>query len=198
MRQTRDEAGGQRIAARCHDDGNLAGRLLGGDRCRRPSRDDHVNLDPEQFLREAGESLWPTVSRAILHDEVLSLRISELLEPLPECRQISGVRCGRYHFQQTDTIDFPRLLRPSGKRRSEQTADKVGNERATGDHWITSSARVSSDGGIVRPRALAVLRLITSSNFVGCSTGRSAGLAPFSILSTNVAARRNRSDTFGP
>ncbi len=36
---------------------------------------------------------------------------------------------------------------------------------------------------IVR-RAFAVLRLMTSSNFVGCSTGRSAGLAPLRILST--------------
>jgi hypothetical protein len=32
------------------------------------------------------------------------------------------------------------------------------------------------------------LRLNTSSNFVGCSTGRSAGFLPFRILSTYVAA----------
>ncbi len=43
---------------------------------------------------------------------------------------------------------------------------------------------------MVRPSALAVLRLITSSNFVGCSTGRSPGLAPCRILATEVAARR--------
>ncbi len=48
----------------------------------------------------------------------------------------------------------------------------------------TWSARPSSDGGIVRPRALAVLRLMTSSNFVGCSTGRSPGFVPLRILST--------------
>jgi hypothetical protein len=36
----------------------------------------------------------------------------------------------------------------------------------------------------VSPSALAVLRLITSSNFVGCSTGRSAGRAPFRMRST--------------
>ncbi len=29
---------------------------------------------------------------------------------------------------------------------------------------------------MVRPSALALLRLITNSNFVGCSMGRSAGL----------------------
>ena len=43
---------------------------------------------------------------------------------------------------------------------------------------ITSSARVSSVGGTVRPSALAVLRLITSSYLVGAWTGRSLGLAP--------------------
>ena len=72
------------------------------------------------------------------------------------------------------------------------------NENETGGHeisvgslpafvvayWITSSARPSTDCGIVSPSALAVFRLITSSNFVGCSTGRSAGLAPLRILST--------------
>ena len=52
------------------------------------------------------------------------------------------------------------------------------------DHSITWSARCRIDRGIVRPSAFAVLMLITNSNFVGCSTGRSAGLAPFKILST--------------
>jgi len=57
-------------------------------------------------------------------------------------------------------------------------------------HSISSSASVSSEGGTVRPSALATLTLMTSSNLVGCSTGRSAGFAPFRILSTKVAARR--------
>src|SRR5436309_836985 len=65
--------------------------------------------------------------------------------------------------------------------------------RRAGGYSIISSARASAEGGMVRPRALAVLRLITSLNSVGCSMGRSAGLAPFRILSTYVAARRNRS-----
>ena len=46
---------------------------------------------------------------------------------------------------------------------------------------ITSSARASSCGVMVRPSAFAVLRLMTKSNFVGCITGKSAGLAPFRI-----------------
>src|SRR5215467_3301569 len=42
---------------------------------------------------------------------------------------------------------------------------------------ITSSARSSSDGGMVRPSAFAVLRLISSTNLAACSTGRSLALA---------------------
>jgi hypothetical protein len=63
---------------------------------------------------------------------------------------------------------------------------------------ITSFTRRRNDSGTVKPSALAVVRLITRSNFVGCSTGRSAGLAPRRILSTYSAARRNRSGKFGP
>jgi hypothetical protein len=55
---------------------------------------------------------------------------------------------------------------------------------ANNPHSITSSARVSSKGAMVRPSPLADLRLITSSNRVGCWTGKSAGLAPFSSLAT--------------
>ena len=51
-------------------------------------------------------------------------------------------------------------------------------------YLITLSARYSTDCGIVKPICFAALRLITKSNFIGCSTGRSPGLAPFNILST--------------
>src|SRR5262249_59187563 len=51
-------------------------------------------------------------------------------------------------------------------------------------HSITSSAVASSVRGTVRPSALAVLRLMTSSNLVGCWTGSSAGFAPLRILPT--------------
>src|SRR6516165_5071724 len=54
---------------------------------------------------------------------------------------------------------------------------------------ITSSASASSVGGTPRPKALAVLRLITNSNLVACWTGKSEGFAPLRILSTNVAER---------
>jgi hypothetical protein len=49
---------------------------------------------------------------------------------------------------------------------------------------ITSSARPSRVAGSSRPRALAVLRLTTSSYLVGACTGRSAGFSPLRMRST--------------
>ncbi len=63
---------------------------------------------------------------------------------------------------------------------------------------ITSVAWKRRDGGMVRPRAWAVFRLMTKSNVVGCSMGRSAGLAPLRILSTYAARRCPRSVRLGP
>jgi len=51
-------------------------------------------------------------------------------------------------------------------------------------HSITSSARAISEGGTVRPSSFAALRLMTRLSLDACSTGRSLGLAPRSILST--------------
>ena len=59
-----------------------------------------------------------------------------------------------------------------------------GHKRTLSLHSITSSAVPSSDGGIVRPSAAAVLRLITNSYFVGDCTGRSDGFSPLRIRST--------------
>src|SRR5262245_54517639 len=49
-------------------------------------------------------------------------------------------------------------------------------------HLTTLSALARTFGGIVNPICFAALRLIINSNFVGCSTGRSAGLAPLRLL----------------
>src|SRR5262245_48981255 len=51
-------------------------------------------------------------------------------------------------------------------------------------HSMASSAMASSVGGTSRPRALAVLRLMTSSYLVGACTGRSAGFSPLRMRST--------------
>src|SRR5213593_2707404 len=104
--------------------------------------------------------------------------------------------------------DFLRLLRLSfyAKRKEQSVKCKkkdflahdsvlvfAGLQSLTFDlcHLITLSALAKTFGGIVRPICFAAFRLMINSNFVGCSTGKSAGLTPLRILSTYAAARRN-------
>src|SRR5262245_26078379 len=85
-----------------------------------------------------------------------------------------------------------RRERPSGGRTAEQP------DEIAAFHSITSSARTKNVSEIARPSVLAVLRFTISSNFVGCSIGRSAGLAPLRMRSTKYAARRYRPRMFTP
>ena len=68
------------------------------------------------------------------------------------------------------------MASPGARRRNKLKVPK--------GHSITSSAATSRVCGTVRPSAFAVLRLMTKSNLVGCSTGNSVGLAPLRIRPT--------------
>ena len=46
---------------------------------------------------------------------------------------------------------------------------------------IASSARPSSESGTLMPSDLVVVRLMTRSSLVDCTTGRSAGFSPLRI-----------------
>src|SRR5690242_9254134 len=72
------------------------------------------------------------------------------------------------------------LLRACRNWQCRRTADE--RDELAPPHSITSSASARSFGGMLRPSALAVFRLITNSIFVGCKTGRSAGLDPLRIF----------------
>jgi hypothetical protein len=74
------------------------------------------------------------------------------------------------------------LRLPLRSERRREKGNSPSDERSPVHYSITSSACSSTDREIMRPRAFAVLRSMTSSNFVGCSTDRSAGLAPLRIL----------------
>src|SRR4029077_10242102 len=87
---------------------------------------------------------------------------------------------GRPNVKEAD--DRRCCLLRACRARPHGSAAKQHEELTSLHYSITSSARASSVGGNVMPRALAVLRLITSSILVGCSTGSSPGLAPLRIL----------------
>ena len=107
-----------------------------------------------------------------------------------QSRPRSPARSARAHRARSyEGIEHP--AKPTAARRSWPRWSSTS-------YSMTWSARPSTDGGIVRPSALAVFKLMTNSNRVGCSTGRSAGFAPLRILSTKVAARRTKSRRFAP
>ena len=87
---------------------------------------------------------------------------------------------GFLHQGSAEPFDGDALLRAHRKRpRCCRATDKRDELAAL--HSITSSARPSSESGKVMPSAFAVLRLMISSIFVYCCTGRSAGVAPLRI-----------------
>src|SRR5262245_2923120 len=121
---------------------------------------------------------------AVFDRQILSLDVAGFAQSLAErvhkrCRR----RAGRPGVEDADHR-HRLLLRPGDARRGEEAAGHGADERSTFHYSITRSARASSDGGIVRPSALAVFRLISRSNLVGCSTGKSPGLAPLRMRST--------------
>src|SRR5262245_62686681 len=120
------------------------------------------------------------------------------MQQLHEHRETSLLVC---HFRRTahEHADPPHALALLRARRERPRcyAAEERYERAS-PHSITPSARTKNVSEIARPSALAVLRLTMSSNFVGCSIGRSAGLAPLRMRSTKYAARRYRPRMFTP
>src|SRR5262249_47525720 len=76
-----------------------------------------------------------------------------------------------------------RLLRVRRERPHRRRAAEQRDEVAA-PHSITSSATASSLSGTARPSMWAVEALMTSSNLVDCTTGRSAGLAPLRMRPT--------------
>src|SRR5439155_9592819 len=90
------------------------------------------------------------------------------------------------HARHPDPVAFDRGVEWRNKNACTQHSDK----RSSVHHSMIWSARSRIGCGIVMPSALAAFMLITNSNLVGCSIGRSAGFAPLRILSTLDAARR--------
>ncbi len=132
------------------------------------------------------------IGKLLLYDKHLSVNRNEavaavdpaqLLEPLQERREARlpfRIIRGRGH-EHPDAPHPPVLLRTRQERPRGSRAAEQRYELAPPNHSITSSALACSVSGTVRPRPLAVLRLIANSNVVGCNTGSSDGLAPLRI-----------------
>src|SRR5262249_27149469 len=100
-------------------------------------------------------------------------KVAQALEERLETVRLQRAGIERKEAQPRNTFGCLRARR----ERPRGGAAENGNELPP-LHSITSSARAISVGGTSRPSALAVLRLITSSNLVGCTIGMSAGFSP--------------------
>src|SRR5262249_18502173 len=171
-----DEAEFDRVLGDIEDDGSPAAR---GDRRARctdigPGNDDR-RVSSDEISGQQWEPVVLPLSIAILDYYVPVFDVARFSQGLEKCRQIRRARSWRSGVKKPDHR-HGRLLRPRREWPSGYTAADQRDELAA-PHSITSSARRRNDSGIVNPIALAVVRLMTRSNFVGCSTGMSAGLA---------------------
>src|SRR5262249_59204920 len=96
-------------------------------------------------------------------------------------RNVARCRCGGEGRENADQRADQLLLRARrGRPRCRRAAEQ--RDELAPFHSMTSSARESTSGGMKSPSTLAGLRLITSSNLVDCSTGRSEGTEPLRIF----------------
>src|SRR5262249_14793475 len=178
-----DKAYTDRVPHRCEHDRDDRRRLL----CRHygwgSPRDDDVDFEPGKLGRDLGQALAAPVCPAIFDRDRAALDPTEVVEPPRECGRPLLSRKGCPAAKDPDNRSLRRLLRAHRERPCCRRAAEKRDERPP-LHSITSSARASSVGGISRPSNLAAVRLMMSSNLVGCSTGMSPGFAPRRILST--------------
>ena len=135
----------------------------------------HITLLPRGHSRRPIEDRDREIVRRARHAEVsVSRRDDRRGSSVPQRRK-----------SHAPYAQFP--AGPKKSLASEHAAAKRREDEQTGadpPHWRISSARASNAGGIVRPRAFAVLRLITSSNLCGLLDGEIGGLRSFRTLST--------------
>src|SRR5262249_11554791 len=185
--EARDKAEFERVGASDKDDGNASCRGLGREHCRWPECADRCHLPLHQIGRHRRKWIIAVCYPAVFDRDVLTFDIAHLGKTAAECGiELHGN--GLAEAAQIPDHRHRRLLRARLERPHRRAAEQ--RDELAAFHSITSSAVASSVGGRSRPSAFALLRLITSSNFVGCSTGISAGFSPFRILSTSSAARR--------
>src|SRR5262249_28616548 len=138
--------------------------------------DNHGHLTPHKVGRQTRQSIQSTLRAAIIDRVVLILEIPEFVQTLAKCENGFAPRFESISIEQPNQRHCRLLPARRERPRRRRAADQ--RDKLTASHSITSSASASNLSGISRPSALAVLTLITSSNFVGSTTGRSPGLSP--------------------
>src|SRR5262249_30288449 len=175
-RQTCDQAGADRVPGH-ENDGDDRRRLLGGHDSDSRRCDNDINPAPDELGRDLGEALVAPLRPTILDRDGATIDPTEFAQPLDQggVPVAMGRRCARPY--DSHGWQFAWLLRARRQRPARGGAADERDDLAP-PHSITSSAMARSDGGTLRPSILAVSALMTSSNLVACTTGKSAGFSP--------------------
>ena len=163
-----------------------AARPAGGDR----GGEDAVRGHPEVVDADLADyfgSIPHAELMLSLARRIVDRRVLHLIEIWLECAVEETDDRGR-KTRTTEAKDrrrgIPQGSRPADLRDSRLQAKRPAIKAPAASQRTTSSARDKRLPGTATPSARAVFRLISSSNFCGCWTGRSAGLAPLKIRST--------------
>src|SRR5215472_379000 len=168
-----------RVGPHLEDDRDRRSRRFCCDCRRSGDRNNHSHLSANKVSRQCGQAIVAALRPEIFDRHIAALDVTDIVKALTEGSDPRRVRFGR---RATEEPYYRQCLLLGAERgRCRHRTGQQEHEFAT-FHSITSSARTRIDGGTVMPSALAVLRLTTSSNVVGCCTGRSAGLAPLSMF----------------
>src|SRR5262249_12552169 len=142
--------------------------------------DEDIDLELNQFFGQTTQPLVIALRPAIFDEEVRAFEPTAIAQPCAQCCQPGRVTRRGDKTQKADACNL-RLLRPHRERPRCRRAAEQRDEIAA-LHSITSSAIASSLSGTAKASALAVFKLITSSNLTDCITGRSVGFVPLRIL----------------
>src|SRR5512132_2228071 len=115
-----------------------------------------------------------------IHRKVLAVDEAEPPQLVEERDMMWGITGA--DNQRSHAINPPEFLPACRERPRRHTAEQ--RDESAAFHSITSSARSRIAVGNTIPSLLAVLRLMTSSNFVGNSAGTSPGFAPRNTFAT--------------
>jgi hypothetical protein len=178
-RKTIDEAGTDWVGDTHEHDGDCARCLQQRRHGRGAGSQNDVRGELHQFRCVSANAVGIAYGPAIIDPQIPVVAPAQLPQHVQESRHptlhvwiVWGVAtCNHTYPSHPVALLRARRERPRGRGAADQ-----GDELPP-FHSITSSARASSVAGISRPSILAVTALMTNSNLLDCTTGRSAGLA---------------------
>src|SRR5262249_36655486 len=135
----------------------------------------HGHATADEVCHERRQAIVSALHPVVLNHHVLALDVTGFAEGFAEPSAKARRVLGRSGAEKADDR-HRRLLRTRRERPRRRAAEQ--RDEVAAPHSITSSARPSSVGATSKPSVLAVWALITSSNLVDCTTGRSAGFSP--------------------